>query len=56
MNQANKMLFISAFFNMGKLFILNQKGLIGLTALQVGSICICSYIFTVDWFQKFIKT
>jgi hypothetical protein len=42
--------------NMGKLFYFNQKGLIGLTAIQVGSLyCICSYIFTVDWFQKFIK-
>jgi hypothetical protein len=28
----------SAFFNMGKLFILIKKGLIGLTAIQVGSL------------------
>jgi hypothetical protein len=46
-------LFNSAFLNMGKLFIL--KGLIGLTAIQVGSLVCIWLFFTVDWFQKFIK-
>jgi hypothetical protein len=35
-----KWVIYSAFLNMGKLFILIKKGLIGLTAIQVGSLCI----------------
>jgi hypothetical protein len=37
-------------------FILIKKGLIGLSALQVGSLrIIFADFFIVDWFQKFVK-
>jgi hypothetical protein len=49
-------LFSRTCLDLGSSFILIKKGLIGLSALQVGSLrIIFAAVFITDWFQKFVK-